>query len=301
MATAPTSATAASPQEPPPPPPPPQQQQQQLPQLYCLKTSPWSERARFALDVAGVQCALVPYLPVLSQPALRWRVGVWNPATPVSVPVLIDGKTIIQVRCPAAAGPMLRLTRHDALPSSRPQGSHDIAVWAASRSDRLRLGDAAILTEVEAATDRVMNAGRARTFERTLQAPVPYDESQIPPLLRPLPAAVKGVIVRSIVRWLKYKYGSPLSHEQQLEEMRQGLLQLRAILQRSGGEFMNRDGFSYADIVAMGAMHFAAPIGLGDTPVNAQLRSEPQIAAEFPDLDDWRKRVYDTHRRRRVE
>ena len=49
--------------------------------LISLPVSPWSERAKFALKVAGLmeQIEVIDYTPLMDEWYLRYILGVWNP------------------------------------------------------------------------------------------------------------------------------------------------------------------------------------------------------------------------------
>ena len=50
--------------------------------MVTLQVSPWSERARFALKVAGLldHVSIVDYTPMVDEPWLRYLLGVWSPS-----------------------------------------------------------------------------------------------------------------------------------------------------------------------------------------------------------------------------
>src|SRR5580704_5617991 len=57
-------------------------------QLLGLPYSPWSEKARWALDARHVPYADVTYAPLVGELALRRKLGKWTGA--VTVPVLTE-------------------------------------------------------------------------------------------------------------------------------------------------------------------------------------------------------------------
>ena len=59
-----------------------------MPELLGLPYSPWSEKARWALDARRVPYREVTYAPLLGEPALRLKLKRWRGN--VTVPVLTD-------------------------------------------------------------------------------------------------------------------------------------------------------------------------------------------------------------------
>src|SRR5688572_15609277 len=133
----------ASPDRAPPPSPPPHRRPApatgQVPTLLHLPYSPWSERARWALDAKDVTYIPRRYQPVVGEPALRLQLGRqlgrWR--GPVSVPILFT-----------ATGPLtdsLDIARwadaHGSGPALFPTGADDtIAAWCRRSDDALAAG-----------------------------------------------------------------------------------------------------------------------------------------------------------------
>lgn len=61
--------------------------------FISLDYSPWSEKARWALDWSGPSYENKAYLSMIGTPWLRYKTKTL--AGPVSVPVLLDGKVIL--------------------------------------------------------------------------------------------------------------------------------------------------------------------------------------------------------------
>ena len=61
--------------------------------LIAIAQSPWSERARWALDHHGLPYSEQAHAPILGELSLRRKVGRWR--GPVSVPILVrEGRAI---------------------------------------------------------------------------------------------------------------------------------------------------------------------------------------------------------------
>lgn len=247
------------------------------PQLWSLPYSPWSEKAKWALEDSGVRYQKQRYQPLLGEAALRWRIGKWR--GPVSVPVLrtADGW----------------LT-----------DSFDIARWASTQapgSTLMRQPDR--VREYNELSERGLAAGRARSMQRLLGNPGGLRD-MVPPAMRPVfgplavPIAAFGV--RRTLR--KYAASSASAAEHELTAV---LDRLRADLAASKssthGVAHLLDGFSYADIAMAQVLAFVDPpathLRLGDN-ARATFR-DPELAPRYGDLLEWRDRLYRELRERK--
>jgi glutathione S-transferase len=248
-----------------------------LPKLYVLHVSPWSERARWALDHHGLEYQTVQHAPFLGEGRLRKLVG--RAEGPVTVPVLVHRDTV--------------LTQ-----------SWDIALYADRNGD----GTALIPGEREAEIrewvqriDAASSRGRAIVLAKMLRSPAALDESHPPavptwirPMLRP--------VTRYGTRWFGRKYGLQLDElDANEQKMREVLSSVRAGL----GESQYLLGtFTYADIVAASMLQGITPVAdeyirLG--PATREVWTQPELAREFADLLRWRDALYRMHRRRREQ
>jgi len=244
--------------------------------LFVLHVSPWSERARWALDHHGLAYQAVQHAPFLGERRLRNLVG--RTAGPPTVPVLVDGSTV--------------LTQ-----------SWDIVVFADRKGDGPTLIPAereAEIREWARRVDAASSHGRALVVGGMLRSPAALDESHPPlvprwirPLLRP--------VTRYGTRWFGRKYGLQLdevaAHEQ---EMREALAAVREAL---GDSQYLLGTFSYADIVAASMLQGIAPVAdeyLRLGPATREVWTQPQLSREFADLVRWRDELYHRHRRRRA-
>lgn len=241
-------------------------------QLIALRYSPWSERARWALDHHRIRYREVPHEPLLGERKLRRLVG--PRADRPSVPVLLTGEEILTE-------------------------SWDIARYADRVGEARPLLPEGQIEEVREFNERVdsaMAAGRALLVARLLASGAARDETlprQIPPRLRPLLRPLSWLAVR----WFGSKYGVA-AHDpiRALEEQRRLFDSMRAKL--GGGDYL-LDGFSYADILGAVALQGVAPVAdayvrLG--PASRRAWTNPELAAEYSDLIAWRDRLYARHR-----
>ncbi|HRN61291.1 MAG TPA: glutathione S-transferase family protein [Luteimonas sp.] len=223
--------------------------------------SPWTQKARWALEHCGVAHRYEEYVPTLSEPWLRWRMRCWT--EPVSVPVMRT-------------------------PDGWLRGSWDIARYAAAAAGDSRLGDMAAIVAWNALGDAALAEGRTRVVRGIAVDPQAQAES----LPRFLPAPLHGSLrwlARDAVRRLDRKYAALLVEG----SLRRALLETRRALAASGGDFL-LGRFSYADIAMIVVLECVAPVArtvppLG--PATRRLWRDPVLAEEFADMIDWRSRL----------
>jgi glutathione S-transferase len=243
------------------------------PKLIVLHVSPWSERARWALDHHGIAYRALQHAPFMGELRLRRIVG--RRAGPATVPVLIDGDRVIAQ-------------------------SWDIALWAD------RQGDGALLIPAEhepavrewaRVVDEASSHARALVVRDLLESPAALDESlppEVPTWFRPL--------IRPITRygtsWFARKYGLDLNaiadHERAvrtaLEKLRSGL---------DGAPYL-LGSFTFADIVAATLLQGIAPVGdehIALGPATRTVWTRHAVATQFADLVEWRDELYRKHRK----
>jgi glutathione S-transferase len=239
--------------------------------LVCIHYSPWSEKARWALQLQGVEFVAEEYLPVFGLPRLRYRLGRWTGR--VTVPILFDET-----------------------------GAHSDSFDIARRADVLRAqGRPPLIPDAEVDAIRAWNevgedmlaAGRVLATARVARDPQAQAES-VPKLLR----GVAGPFAQMGIQYLTRKYGLDAAPESvALERLTAGLAKLRAGLE--GRTHLVVGGLTYADLLMAVALHFVAP------PAKPYLRlgratraafTTPALAEAYADLVAWRDRLYAEHR-----
>ena len=244
-----------------------------MPRLVAMPHSPWSERARWALDHHRVEYELVRHTPLLGERRLRRLVGPKKKraTAPVLVfpgAVLTESWTIVQ-----------HADRH---------GHSELLL----PEDRLK----EVRSYADLA-DRTLEAARALVVRALLANPEALDEALPPgvpgwlrPCLRPL--------TRLGARWFARKYDVRLDGgAEHLATMRTALGAVRAKLAKSSPYLLG--SFTYADIAMAVSLQSVAPvadrfIALG--PATRRAWSLPALAAEFPDVLTWRDQMYERHR-----
>jgi len=244
------------------------------PTLVVLPVSPWSERARWALDHHRVSYRTVRHAPFIGELRLRRLIG---PRTrPATVPVLIDGDAVLT-------------------------DSWDIALHA----DRVGRGELLIPFERELEirayadlAERISSHARALLLPELLDNPDALDENAPLPMPGRLRALLRPVM-RIGTHWFARKYGIDRSDRAQSERtVREGFDQLRRALPRSGSYLLGT--FSYADIVMATTLQGIAPVAdsyirLG--PATRRVWTQPELACEYRDLIEWRDALYRDRRR----
>ncbi|HEU5060347.1 MAG TPA: glutathione S-transferase N-terminal domain-containing protein [Kofleriaceae bacterium] len=244
-----------------------------LPVLTAMPISPWSEKARWALDHHRIRYAEEVYTPMLSEPALRWRLR--RARGPVTVPVLFaDGEAYTD--------------------------SFEIAHYAERRgagAPLFRRGLEAAIARWNRLSDAAMRAGRALVSFRVENDPQARSEA-LPDLV---PRALRrplDPVARVGVRFLARKYGFRDDEHAHRAELRARLIEMRDAL--SDGRHYLLGEFTYADIAMAAALQFVAPVGdrhiqLG--PASRRAWTDLELAGELTDLLEWRDQLYAARRR----
>jgi glutathione S-transferase len=240
--------------------------------LVTLDVSPWSERARWALDHHGLKYDEVPHLPILRERRLRRLVGRGKPRA--TVPVLVAGAEVISE-------------------------SWDIALYA----DREGRGSKLIPPEHQAAirawcalSDEAASAGRALVVAATLASGPALDEHApfVPPWLRPALRPIGRAVTRAFAR----KYALRLEDsDMHTRAVRAALERLRSGLAASSPYLVG--SFSYADIAIATLIQGIMPVDdrfLKIGPATRATWTNRVLAAEFADLVAWRDRLYASQR-----
>ncbi len=222
---------------------------------------PFTQKARWALEYAGVPHRYQEYIPTLSEPGLRLRMRKWSGV--VSVPVLFAGERVIR-------------------------GSWEIARYASQYAADGRLGDFTEVSTWNELSERALEEGRTRVVRAVLASPAALDEATAAvfptALARPL-----RFIARTAARRLDTKY----AHLVVPGSLRSALLFTRTKLQQVGDDFL-LGSFSYADIAICVVLETVAPLMRTDPPLGPATRAcwgEPALAEEFADLLRWRARL----------
>jgi glutathione S-transferase len=243
--------------------------------FIALPLSPWSEKARWALDHHEVPYVEKMYVPMLGAPLLRWKLRRLRGR--LTVPILLDGKGTV---CPDS----YEIARHaertgHGEPLFRRGHERDVERWH-------RLSEAA------------MEAGRALSLLRLSEDRAARQEeiaSVLPRglgrLFKPGAAAAIGFLRR------KYRVGESdeASHRTRLRDV---LLELRGALS-DGRRFLAGGALSYCDIAMASALLTVEPGAATHLPFGPGTRrasTDLELAGEFTDVLGWRDQLYAHHR-----
>lgn len=244
--------------------------------LYITHYSPWSELARWSLDVQGIPYEPVPIMPVVGSAGLRVRARRLRGA--LRAPIAVKDGQVFRDSFAIASFGASRSLCPVVLPADRPA----IERWA-ERSERM------------------LQAGRLLTVAR-----VRSDDAAVREYL-PRPAArlrrVGSALGRRGASWLLRHGDKALDHRDARDILRDDLARLRAALNASSTDFLVADRLTYADLAAACALQFVEPVSdrwfrLG--PASRPLWRDPELAAEFADLVVWRDALYAEYRDRRA-
>lgn len=243
--------------------------------LYQMHYSPWSERARWALDHHHLPHERIEHVPILGEPLLR--VATRRPLGKLSVPLLVDGDQVVLGS--------LAIARHaeqkgSGEPLFPPNEDEAIERWNQTG-------------------DGLLDAGRILVTHKVLSDPEAQREST--PAF--VPEALKGAVASgtgAVAALLARKYGfSGVSDATARTQAREGLLALRAAL-ASGRRHLVGEQFSYADLLMAASLQFLRPVADLYMPIGPATRrcwSNPDLADEFADLLAWRDQVYAEQRK----
>ena len=242
------------------------------PTLLSLHYSPWSERARWALDFQGIEYRLVQHVPFLGERRLRKVVG--QHVGRGTVPVLVT------------AGGVLR-------------DSWDIALYADQHGSREKLVPpelAAPLRELNELAESTMVRSRVLVTAALLESDAALEQG----LPRSVPAFVRPLLrplARYGTRWFARKYGLDLAD---LDTPRRVLAQALVLLRERYAERTYLfDRFTYGDIVFCSLLQGVRPVDdryLRLWPAWREAFTQPALAEQFGDLLERRDRIYALHR-----
>ncbi len=243
-----------------------------MPILYSLYFSPWSLKARWALDHHGIDYEQREYMPIIGEPFMRLRLRKFTGK--ITVPILFtDGEPLTDSFAIAryaeqhGSGPKLFL----------PGRGRDIETW-------------------NQRSETALEAGRLLSMAEVLEDPEAILETVPPPLNRL--GAVGLTLGKSATRTFLAKYQiNAAAKTSAMAEAREVFEALRDARQQATGDYIY-DEFSYADICMVVATYLCAPPAKRYFPLGDAGRRRcihPQLSEEFGDLIAWRDTILERH------
>ncbi len=250
------------------------------PRLIGIPYSPWSEKARWALDARAITWERETYRPLFGE----WRLRRIRKDGRASVPVLVHEGGVIG-------------------------DSFEIGKWANAHGSGDSLVPAGRESEVDAwnaLAERGLAAGRVRSLHRVLSDREGLMEL-VPRSLRFLGPLARMTAAWGVRRTLR-KYGSQAVSD---DTARATLLDVIEQIRRAIGTGATTDGhdgavryllgaFSLADIAASQVLAFVRPpsTGLKLGVATRRVFGDVEIAATCADVIAWRDALYARHRER---
>ena len=245
--------------------------------FIALPVSPWSEKARWALDHHSIRYTERLHVPLMGEPLLRWRLRRLRGR--ITVPLLLAGGQAFT-------------------------DSYDIAHFAERTGHGAPLflrGHEDEIDHWNRVSNDIMDAGRALFTDRALHDREARQESLRGVVPRPFrrmlaPLATVGL------RFIQRKHHVPRSGmDTRRDRIRAGLAELRGAL-ADGRPFILGRTFSYADVAMATALQgVVAPpaqcsehLHLG--PGLRRSLTDLELASEMTDVVEWRDQLYINHR-----
>lgn len=238
------------------------------PVFVAASISPWSERARFALDHHQVDYRREEYLPFFGEPLLRLRARVLRGQ--ITVPVLFHDGIVIR--------DSVSIARH----------ADQIGFGA----PLFPVNDGVQLEHYVKLATEVMEAGRVLGQARMRRNPDVLRDLVPPAVPRPLlPALMPLVRISTAYIGRKYRL-QERDPDEALETIRRHLAQLEKDLR---GRSTLLPGFTFADIAVAVAVGVLRPVDHPALPMGPAMRAAfglSDLAEEFGGLLAWRDRIY---------
>lgn len=242
--------------------------------LYGLSVSPWTEKARWALDHHRVPYDYVEYIPMLGELPVRLRTR--KLGGKISAPLMLDRGHVLA-------------------------GSFEIARYAEQLGGGEPLFPTKACGEWNGISEAVMQAARLLAVLRMAKSKDAQLDSVpgfVPEGLRAAgrPMAALGI------HFLVWKYGLSQDRVASSEAtIRESLGELRKALagKPQAAAYVEGDRFTFADIAMAIAVDGIAPVSGDFMNIPAGMRAcftHEAIREEFADLVQWRDEVYAKHR-----
>ncbi len=220
--------------------------------------SPWTKKARWALEYCRLDYRYQEYIPTLSE--LGVRIKLRQLTGQVSVPILMVGRDVYR-------------------------GSWEIACFANQESKGRSLGDMEAISYWDQLSEDALAEGRTRVVRSVLSSKAALIEAMPSFIPDPLKPSLR-FMARDAVQRLDKKY----QHLLKPGSIHHALTLSRAALNKSESNYILGE-FTYADIVMAVVLEVVDPIAAHQPPLGAvtqTLWQDRSLAEAFYDLIKWR-------------
>jgi len=242
--------------------------------LYGISYSPWTAKARWALDHHKIPYRYREHLILFGMPELRWRLK--KPFGDITVPVLVNGHSAVM--------DSFEIARHVDVTGS------GTALFPEEKQAEIR--------EINRLSEKALDCARALTIFRIRKdkdAQLEALPSFIPQFAKPGLRWMAAVGIRYIVNEFGVGRKTQTGYEEDYREVLEAFRKQRAA---GGGEYL-LGTFSYADIAAALALQGVVPVRHPTIPMGPATRriwGHPQLETEYSDLVAWRDQLFAKHR-----
>ena len=236
-----------------------------------IALSPWSEKARWAMDYTETHYQSIPFTPMITN--LKARYLSKNFTSELTIPIAVDGQQILNDSFEIAKNTNNKTQNKNLFPAGYRE---ELSSWNELSEQLLKI-------------TRIRVIPRMKANKHLMLALLP---SFIPDWLKPF----MGAIAKKSLDDLAKKY--PVDDQASEKQLKDGLNRLRTALKESGGGYI-LGGFSYADICMSVVFQFIFPVENELFPIDDLVREtwvDESIKEEFSDLIAWRDFIYRQHR-----
>ncbi len=248
--------------------------------LEGLRYSPWTEKARWALDHHLIEYRYREHLIWAGMPLLRCRMRRFS--GDITVPVLFtgEGRWIMD---------SFQIARRADELGKEPK------LFPEEKLEEIRHWNERCEEAADAARGLVLHRMKTDTKARLAALP-----SWIPEAVRPSLDFVSRIGIDYIRREFR---AEEKSYEEHRARVRSFALAVREAL-AGGKEFLVGGKFSYADVTVAGSLGIIRPVSREYLRLPDAIRevwTDHEIASEFSDILSWRDRLYASRRGKRVK
>ena len=242
-------------------------------ELIGIHYSPWTIKARWALDLKKNSFQYQEYTPLLSEPSLRLKIRRFRGR--ISVPVYLDGSLILADSFEIASYADKKGSGPSLVPSSKRCHIHE---WNLIGHRIAAAGRALVLHKAKKNKNVLLEA-----------LPAPLQKSQ----------KIGFIIGKIGLRYVTHKYGKKYLEAAQkilAQDLKEVTTHLK-LTQNQPRKYL-LDEFSLADIAIASALQFVDPVGNDFIQLGKHARltfQQPNLIALFADLLQWRDQIFSSH------